>query len=335
MNFDQHCHAFATASGSRPSVLPRPDSTAEDPQWLEDFRDLRRLRRLSPVRPVDWRWQLALLWLRRGGKLPRKPDKATRTTIRFLRRFHACEDELDYLKLEYCMPVTCAAYDIFDSGSDSLRTELQARLLSGDTIPVIAEKMSLPANVVRAYHAIFFHVQDRLNWKSWISRMAIGHRIPPGLQPSSCQMILRSYAYWGGPLVLDEVLDDYKQIPRPEKPSEVEQFFEADIRATLLRRIAIGLRTLPLDDPKTVFKLARLWMRLMQLDARRREMAQVFDNTAGNLEAFTAQMDRIWQHRDDPWQQWLGVSGMDKVLSSADRPVWMVTAQPAGPNPVR
>jgi hypothetical protein len=93
---------------------------------------------------------------------------------------------------------------------------------------------------------VFFCVRDRLHVEGYVILRVLGkaHR---GLTEADVDVILKMYAYAGGPIVLDRLLDYFKN-PPPEVPARPEQLGPAELqslRDRLLVRASIVLHTLP------------------------------------------------------------------------------------------
>jgi hypothetical protein len=276
--------------------------SADKAELLADFREFQRLRRDAPTRPMEWRWLLAQEIVNRGRKPAEKPDEPTRTMVRYLRRLHACTTEKDLQKLQRTMPAVFEAGELHSAG-DSLQWELEARLLSVDSFDAIAKKLNTSVGVIRAYEELFFNVLDRLDSVGWVTHLAISGGLRHGLRLDDTPTLWRFYGYWGGPLIVDELAWDFNQMAKPTDAAGVRQFFQNDIRAMVQRKVAVGLRSLPLD-PKEFAKLMRLWMRMEQMQSRQKEDTAGYDNRCGNLEAFADQMNKLWELCDQPWYLW-------------------------------
>ena len=111
-----------------------------------------------------------------------------------------------------------------------------------------------------------------------------------GLKPNDLDRLWKFYGYWGGPLLLDElVYDDMPSLPKPATKSDVKRFLAADIRSLIKRRAAFALRTLPLDNPKVAMKLVKVYAQIQEIEGRERranQQANVAPNFQQNIEAF-------------------------------------------------
>lgn len=162
-----------------------------------------RLQNANPLRPVDWRWQRAHSLVERGCYyVRRRDDEMTGRAVYFLRGLRRCTTPAQRARLQRDMPTLAEAFRITVHEPD-LEVQLQARLLAGQDVRDIATAVQLPAAVIDTYEALFYHVRDRLQARSWMTVAAIGG--PPGRNGSDTAPLLRTLAYYGGLPVLELV----------------------------------------------------------------------------------------------------------------------------------
>jgi hypothetical protein len=90
-------------------------------------------------------------------------------------------------------------------GGGTTRLLVQARLLARQTSSEIAVRTGFADSVIDAYETVFFHCRDRLEAHDWVLTCAIGVRSwaePKGPDPAA---VLKAFAHWGGPRVLEAV----------------------------------------------------------------------------------------------------------------------------------
>jgi len=131
----------------------------------------------SPFRPVDWRWQKAML-LYDTQQLPsrRRDDEMIARARRYIIAQNSIDpnNKLAVLRLQEHWTHLANAYEIRVRQNSTRRAELEARLLTKAPIEAIAKKIYLSLDSVRWYEALFFNVKDRLNEHSWISENVLG-----------------------------------------------------------------------------------------------------------------------------------------------------------------
>jgi hypothetical protein len=198
-------------------------------------------------RPPDWRWRRAADLVDGGGPLsPGHDDGPVEQAMGYLRAWRGCRAEADRQRLARDMPDLYAAHQLHLARSFQT-WEAQARLLTEGPFEVIAEKCGSHPRVIETFHDTFFHVRDRRHVEGYVIFQVIGPKAHRGLTEADLDVILKMYAYFGGPVLVDQLVDYYKS-PPPEVPERPEQLSPAELkslRARLLVRASIVLDTLP------------------------------------------------------------------------------------------
>jgi len=206
-------------------------------------------------RPPDWRWRRAAGLVDGGGPLcPGHDDGPVQEAVRYLRAWRGCRAEEELQRLAWEMPDLHGAHQLYLARSFQT-WEAQARLLTEESFAQVAEKCGSDPRVIETYHDTFFHVRDRLHIDSYIGFEVIGPKAHRGLTEADIDVILKMYAYSGGPVALDAVLDCIKDPPKV--PERLEQLGPAELqslRDRLLTRASIVLDTLPING-KTLHRL--------------------------------------------------------------------------------
>jgi hypothetical protein len=158
------------------------------------------LLRYSFFRPTDWRWRRARWLVERGRSFSRRrDDDQTGRAVRYLRalgRGHAAAAIRQF-------PDVHGARRLHDGGGPT-RLLVEARLLARQTSVEVARLTGLAPEVVDAFEAMFFNCRDRLDARDWVLVQAIDHGGGGREEPRAA--LIRSFAYHGGPPVLDAVL---------------------------------------------------------------------------------------------------------------------------------
>jgi hypothetical protein len=199
-------------------------------------------------RPPDWRWRRAADLVDGGGPLcPGHDDGPVQAAMQFLRAWRRCRAEEELQRLAREMPDLYGAHQLHLARS--LRTwEAQARLLTEECFETIAEKCGSHPRVIETFHTTFFHVRDRLHVEGYVLFQVIGPKAHSGLTEADVDVLLKMYAYSGGPAALDAVLDCIKGPPKvPERPELLGPAELRSLRDRLLVRAWITLDTLPTD----------------------------------------------------------------------------------------
>jgi hypothetical protein len=203
------------------------------------------LMKHSFFRPADWRWRRACRLAERGRSFARRrDDDETGRAVRYLRalgRGHTVAVRR--------FPDVHGARRLHDGGGPT-RLLVEARLLARQASADVARLTGVSPEVVDAYEALFFHCRDRLDARDWVLVQAI-HREGGGPEEPRAALI-RSFAYHGGPLVLDAVLpyllggrDSLEPVPDLSTPEG---------RREQALRLAVAVHLLP-EDAMTRQKL--------------------------------------------------------------------------------
>jgi hypothetical protein len=191
----------------------------------------------ATVRPPAWRWLLAT-WTVEHGKLPWHPDddRWLRRAVRFLRALRRGRAATRRRRRARRRPAALRqAWQLYTAPPAFQRWELEARLLTDESFEEIGSKCGLAARVVEFYHEVFFHVRDRLEARGYIHSHVIGVKQYLGLTEDDVDVLLKLFAYSGGPLLLDRVVR-YFRAP-PQVPQDLDTL---DLAA--LRELQGGLR---------------------------------------------------------------------------------------------
>jgi hypothetical protein len=178
--------------------------------------DFNYVIKFDPRRQPTWRYE-------RVQKLitDRKPVHAQRDDkyIRKLRKMYiernnysasdiAEYDSRAYLAAKY--KELWLADRIFSSGrSDRTRFGVEAMLLARMSDEAIAEQSGVTPETVSVYEKLFFNVRDRLDNKNYIASEVLGNAFMAGLSNKSMELTAKYFGYFGGPLILELILDAF------------------------------------------------------------------------------------------------------------------------------
>ena len=85
------------------------------------------------------------------------------------------------------------------------RWELEARLLAGQPVRVVARRVGLSRGLVALYHDVFAACRDRLAATDWVRWAFVGPGPSVGFAPGDLGGVWRWVGYFGGPHALDLV----------------------------------------------------------------------------------------------------------------------------------
>ena len=207
----------------------------------------------NPRRPVDWRWQRAALAA--SGEYPlsrrRDGDVWVARATKFIREHESCETELDMAELVERHPVIYWAYDIWYTQNESgnpVRSEVEARLLADDQIANIARRVATEVEIIEAYERLFFNVRERLADRGYLMHCVLGPAVHLGFQAGDYDLVWKLFAFLGGPMAVDLMIDQSVGHARPERASDLK-YFVADVAQNDLRRVAmLALKTLRINN---------------------------------------------------------------------------------------
>ena len=209
---------------------------------------------INPTRPVDWRWQLAVEHVASAGRpFRRLPDRWTREAVLFWGGWHGCRTDLQRHNLAEKMPAVHSAYMIYRNASPALRYSVETRVLAAEPPEAIAGKTAVAPGVIAAFEALFYDLRPHLGHSDYIVAAIQGD--VPGWD---LHRICKLWAYRGGPLVADVLLQHSTAVEKPVDPTAVAAFLADDGRATAARAMALAARHLWAADPRSVAEFVRL-----------------------------------------------------------------------------
>jgi hypothetical protein len=189
---------------------------------------------LMPIRPSgspDWRWARASQLLEPGVRRHRRDDGWVNRARRYraaLARGHAGDPRV--ARADPAIHEACQLW----RGLPRRRSEVEARLLAGQSDAEIAGKLNIEAGVVEAYESVFYDVRGGLGASDWVHLVVFGLRPDEAFDPGDAERIMKLYAYNHGPVVLDALLDSEFTDGQPP----------ADPRLADLFRLAIAVQAI-------------------------------------------------------------------------------------------
>ncbi|MBI2804301.1 MAG: hypothetical protein HYX68_04875 [Planctomycetes bacterium] len=246
----------------------------------------------SPLRPVDYRRQIALLRLTSPNQAPPEwVDHSTLSAKRFLRALMKCQDNVSVCELARKWPVTTDAAAIYCSARPRQRWELEARILARQPFAEIEARMAMRPGTVARYEQLFFSVLDRIACPGYIHHHVI--RLEEHTGEADLGAIWRHYGYHGGPLVLDAIIYGSGDGVKPAEVTDVGDFTKKSIELTTAVKALIAILTMPINE-KTGPKILKFHLQYLKLAARLsgRSGGQVFElpsDYSRNLEACFSQ----------------------------------------------
>ena len=191
----------------------------------------------NPLRPVCWRWGLAVCLVRDRLRVRKAwGDDWVRRATRYHRKAARLGDPA-HPGLSRLDPVLDGARRLRYGGDPRLRLEVEARVLAGQGDPEIAAACALDADVVGAYAALFFDVRGRLGARDYIAVTISPSLLTTGHEPDPAAAV-RRLAFLLGPAAVGPALA--AAFP-PDDPAGLA----ADPRLVRRARAAIDLMAVP------------------------------------------------------------------------------------------
>jgi hypothetical protein len=197
----------------------------------------------SLQRAPDWCWQAAgrLAAIESFDRTIAEHDPGLLAAVTYLRLLAHCNTAEHRLRLAELFPEIERAVEIHSASKYPLRWELESRVLASQDDEAISLTCGVDPAVIATYERLFFNVRDRLSATSWIMRHAIGE-----LTATNVGGIWRHYAFVGGPLVLESLIEhyrstgqrDYQYLLQANKRNEACSQLHAAIDRAIYARLA-------------------------------------------------------------------------------------------------
>jgi hypothetical protein len=208
----------------------------------------------DPHQKPFWRWERAR-WLIENRGTRRKAaklfnDEYSVEAIRFIRKYNRCADQLDYFDLSLEKPGLFWAHKIFQAmDQKSVRWEIEARLLTGQTCEEIAYSVKSTASVIEHYEALFFNVQPYLEHKGYIVQTVIGEALHNGtLRERDYDVLWKILSFKFGATMADFLTRTGTESSHLTSDDQIKPCLQDDFRHTSTRRAAVAARTLVVNQ---------------------------------------------------------------------------------------
>ena len=186
----------------------------------------KHLASLLPLRLPHWRLNRVMEMLRHRPQplRPRwKDDHPIRAYRRLLLELLAAgddEEKLNAVKKE--RPAVYEAHRYHYSPECRKRQEIEARLLTRESLEEIASKLGADPKAIEYYASLFFDVRDALDHRSWVSlmiRSRMRYDEESGCSRAEAERgyVMRLFGYFGGPLVLDALMNPLGETKPPRE----------------------------------------------------------------------------------------------------------------------
>lgn len=221
-------------------------------------------------RVPDWRWQRAGEVVDSGGRIVRRRDDAlVREACKFRRLLARCQSDEDRLEALDACPELFEAWTIYDAGEDPIehRWELEARLLSGQSLEDISLATGTPINVIRCYEQMFFDVLSRLKHASLIIHSVIGQSVQVGLAERDYDVLWKLFGYFAGPHVLEAIMFKFIAPAKVTNATGVRAFMKDFTKDQVFLKSGVAMATMPINW-QTRELLMTLWQSMLAMEAQ-------------------------------------------------------------------
>jgi hypothetical protein len=257
------------------------------------LRQLINFNRFSPFRRPDWRFDRILQMTERladsPGRSTTKDDVYVREMRNFFLRYKNAVDDRTLVALANENPGKYWAFQLHEK----TRTQeiqhtvamIEARILANQDDIEIADDLATIPEVIEWYEAIFFNVRDRLSAHDWILDKVLMPSIDRAAEASSVivadaeeredevpkiaepffDATLRFFAYFGGKILLDQILSGFRRGQVVYNRDEINQWLDEHTKSNIRRRSAAAISTFSVTS-ENVMALFNLHARIIEIE---------------------------------------------------------------------
>lgn len=249
----------------------------------------------NPLRVPNWRWERAGAIAQHNLPVSRRRDDvAVRRAVNFRTAITACRTPRDFMLLADKYPDTYWAWKLWTAADDlgepsTIRSEVEARLLTGAENEKIAERFDIRPGAIGVYEQFFFAVRDKLKRPGYIVHAVIGPSLHTGLRSRDYNTLWKLFAYFCGPIVLDALVDTFIDPYRPQQASDMGAFVRDMATKDILRQSMIASKTFTL----TSFSQSEILGVFTQLLSIEKADSSGDQSNAGLLNGIGAMLDTL------------------------------------------
>ena len=219
---------------------------------------------------MDWRWLRAGVLAPTRRRLDPRIDDDWVAHARIVRR--ACARWPAATKGN--LSAISAAGELWGGAGSEVRSALEARLLTPLPIQRVAEVCGLCADVVEAYHAVFFDVRPRLSATDWLLREAVRWRPTTHLGVPEMGQLWKYLALVGGEKVLEVAIAVTTGRALPEWLTD--SFHNSALDEAQVRlKVKLSLSAMTVNTPQAWKAVAAIRKRLRKLEGDGRPSARL------------------------------------------------------------
>lgn len=207
----------------------------------------------NPRRAPNWRWLRAVQIDSGGPRASRAIDGEEgfvwiRRASRLKRRYELAGNRPDQLyRLIQYDRVLFWAHSMWADDKAPMRWAIEARILAGESDEEIAARIGTDAEIIAAYHAVFFDVRSALYNQDYIVNVIMADAVTRGVSERQYDLLWKMFAFHGGSHVLDAVMSKFTATARPERADDVSGFFQDFAINTMKHKAAVAALTVPIN----------------------------------------------------------------------------------------
>lgn len=207
-----------------------------------------KLWQIDPYCPVDWRAKdAAFLAAGQATHWWRENDSDVTEFAKYLRATAAAKIDQNRAATSPQWSAIRSAHEISCHG-DPGRWRLEAELLTGRSNEEIADHCGLSSSTVAWYERLFFSVRDHIRANAYIIFEVIGRGHWTGFENHELDRLWKAFAYFGGGVVLDSLVNAFLGAWRPGQPATLAIYFQEGCQAPLEMQAAIAVHAIPVNE---------------------------------------------------------------------------------------
>lgn len=289
-------------------------------------------------RRPDWRHARIRRTSSQGTRLSTRDDEYTKEFKRFYTRYQYAT-ETDKFLLQAENPALFAAMEIYEKSvvDPSVKFLIEARILTGESLESIADGLGCDPDTIFWYEKIFFNVLDRLDNPDYIFRAVIvpayrqqieipgdvnpddylsgdsrlGSREEPALTDNWFDGTLKLFAYRGGQMVLDTMVNNCPTTAKPKTANGVNEWLDEFVINGIKRKAAQIVVKLKINKYNA--------MELLKINAELISAQKALESgTAIGTQEYTTEVAKISQRLVTMWQ--FGDNSTGRTVEGKDVP---------------
>jgi hypothetical protein len=215
----------------------------------------------DPIRSPRWRFN-RVEDIARNNRAPSRvqDDAQIREGVRFVRAWDRVKTEDDRDALLQSAMGLFYAYELHEHEDPDVRFVVEARILAGQSDEQIASLNGALPETIYWYEALFYNVRDRLLAHDYI---VVRIHKQAHENESSHDIKIKQIGFFGGPVVLNDLLQGFADGPRPADPADLPAYYDRMQRAKLRSKAFVSALDMDIDR-HNVMQLLEVHCQLME-----------------------------------------------------------------------